>query len=152
MSTKKLLATVLKKAGIDINGSQSWDPQVIDDRFYSEVVTKGSLGLGESYMSGYWHCADLTSFFTKILRAKLSAKDLPITAYGSIIIQILKNTFIDRGSKSHSKKIGEAHYDVGNDLYRKMLDKRMVYTCAYWKDASTLDEAQEAKLDPQKKG
>jgi cyclopropane-fatty-acyl-phospholipid synthase len=28
-----------------------------------------------------------------------------------------------------------------------MLDQRMVYSCGYWKDATTLDEAQEAKLD-----
>jgi cyclopropane-fatty-acyl-phospholipid synthase len=28
-----------------------------------------------------------------------------------------------------------------------MLDKRMIYSCAFWKNASTLDEAQEAKLD-----
>jgi cyclopropane fatty-acyl-phospholipid synthase-like methyltransferase len=41
----------------------------------------------------------------------------------------------------------EAHYDIGNDLYTRMLDERMVYTCAYWKNATTLAEAQEAKLD-----
>ncbi len=28
-----------------------------------------------------------------------------------------------------------------------MLDTRMIYTAAYWKDAQTLDQAQEAKLD-----
>ena len=43
--------------------------------------------------------------------------------------------------------VGKEHYDVGNDLFIKMLDKRMTYSCAYWKDASTLDQAQEAKLD-----
>ncbi|MEK7122918.1 MAG: cyclopropane fatty acyl phospholipid synthase, partial [Patescibacteria group bacterium] len=43
--------------------------------------------------------------------------------------------------------IGERHYDTGNDLFEVMLDKRMTYTSGYWKDAQTLDEAQEAKLD-----
>ncbi len=50
-------------------------------------------------------------------------------------------------SKARSGKSVEAHYDIGNDLYTKMLDPRMVYTCAYWKDATTLAEAQEDKLD-----
>jgi cyclopropane-fatty-acyl-phospholipid synthase len=44
-------------------------------------------------------------------------------------------------------EIAEKHYDIGNDLYEAMLDKRLLYTCAYWQDATTLDAAQEAKLD-----
>ena len=50
-------------------------------------------------------------------------------------------------SKARSGRSVEAHYDIGNDLYTKMLDPRMVYTCGYWKNATTLAEAQEAKLD-----
>jgi cyclopropane-fatty-acyl-phospholipid synthase len=44
-------------------------------------------------------------------------------------------------------EVGQRHYDVGNDLYQAMLGRRLLYTCAYWKDADTLDAAQEAKLD-----
>ena len=40
-----------------------------------------------------------------------------------------------------------AHYDIGNDLYERMLDKRMIYSCGYWREATDLDSAQEAKLD-----
>src|SRR3546814_18042396 len=39
------------------------------------------------------------------------------------------------------------HYDLGNDLYRAMLGKRLVYSCGYWRQAENLDDAQEAKLD-----
>ena len=40
------------------------------------------------------------------------------------------------------------HYDIGNDFYKLWLDERMVYTCAYYGDATmTLEEAQVAKLD-----
>jgi cyclopropane-fatty-acyl-phospholipid synthase len=40
------------------------------------------------------------------------------------------------------------HYDIGNDLYRLMLDhEHMQYSCAYWpREGMTLAEAQEAKL------
>ena len=40
------------------------------------------------------------------------------------------------------------HYDVSNNFYRLWLDRRMVYSCAYFRDdAQSLDAAQEAKLD-----
>jgi cyclopropane-fatty-acyl-phospholipid synthase len=40
------------------------------------------------------------------------------------------------------------HYDVGNDFYKLWLDKRMVYSCAYFRfPEDSLDAAQEAKLD-----
>ena len=49
--------------------------------------------------------------------------------------------------KSKAYKIGRRHYDIGNDLFTLMLDKRMIYSCGYWKDAKNLDQAQTAKLD-----
>jgi cyclopropane-fatty-acyl-phospholipid synthase len=40
------------------------------------------------------------------------------------------------------------HYDVGNTFYKLWLDRRMVYSCAYFRSSDdTLDDAQEAKLD-----
>ena len=43
------------------------------------------------------------------------------------------------------------HYDVGNDFYSLWLDKRMLYSCAYFADGSNpeeeLEEAQLAKID-----
>src|SRR5207245_11000450 len=50
-------------------------------------------------------------------------------------------------SRRRAFKVGEKHYDLGNDLYREMLDRRMIYSCAYWKNARNLEEAQEAKLE-----
>ncbi|MCS0637873.1 cyclopropane-fatty-acyl-phospholipid synthase family protein [Streptomyces sp. LP05-1] len=46
----------------------------------------------------------------------------------------------DRAAISH-------HYDVGNDFYRLVLGPSMVYSCAYWDEDTTLEEAQTAKLD-----
>ncbi len=52
---------------------------------------------------------------------------------------------MQKGRRAYT--ISEHHYDVGNDMYSRMLYKRMVYTCGYWKDTQTLEEAQDAKLD-----
>lgn len=50
-------------------------------------------------------------------------------------------------SKSRAKQVAFKHYDIGNELFEKMLDTRMMYSCGYWEKASNLEEAQEAKLD-----
>ena len=50
-------------------------------------------------------------------------------------------------TKIRSQKVTQEHYDLGNDMYSKMLGDSMQYTCAYWKSAKTLDEAQEHKLN-----
>src|SRR5690606_20543589 len=52
------------------------------------------------------------------------------------------------GSRQRDRAAIQYHYDVGNDFYQLFLDRRMVYSCAYFPTGSEgLDEAQEAKLD-----
>ncbi|PIT86996.1 MAG: cyclopropane-fatty-acyl-phospholipid synthase, partial [Candidatus Magasanikbacteria bacterium CG10_big_fil_rev_8_21_14_0_10_43_6] len=67
------------------------------------------------------------------------------------MFHILRSRLFNRQKKSKAKEVCETHYDLGNELFETMLDSRMTYTCGYWsspqKPASTLDEAQEAKLD-----
>ena len=55
--------------------------------------------------------------------------------------------FTNLQNPTRAYEVGEHHYDIGNDLYECMLDKRMIYSCAYWKNAADLDQAQEEKLD-----
>jgi cyclopropane-fatty-acyl-phospholipid synthase len=59
----------------------------------------------------------------------------------------LKAKLFNLQKPGRAYQVGEEHYDIGNDLYTAMLDKRMLYTCGYWAAADNLDAAQEAKLD-----
>ncbi|HVW71771.1 MAG TPA: cyclopropane fatty acyl phospholipid synthase, partial [Candidatus Paceibacterota bacterium] len=142
---KQLVVDVLKKADIQINGSRPWDIQVHDNRLYWRVVLAGSLGLGDSYMDGWWDVEDLTEMMRRIMRSdsteKVPGQKLMLGAMS------LLNKIINLQSKSRAFIVGEKHYDIGNDLYKAMLDTSMTYTCGYWKDAKDLDEAQYAKLD-----
>lgn len=135
---------ILKLAGVEINGPNSWDFQIKDKRVFKEVFTKGSLGLGEAYMNGWWAAEKLDDFFTKAISANLDKK---IMNNKRLLFQVLTARAFNLQNKKRAFKIGEKHYDIGNNLYRHMLDKRMVYTCGYWKNADNLDNAQEAKLD-----
>jgi len=134
---------LLSRAGININGTAPSDIRVKNLRFFKRVLKEGSLGLGESYMDGWWECDRLDMFFSKVLRAGLEdqmprhIKDtLRIAAARVLNLQTQKRAWI----------VGKEHYDLGNDLFSRMLDPYMQYSCAYWKEAQTLEEAQEAKL------
>jgi cyclopropane-fatty-acyl-phospholipid synthase len=50
-------------------------------------------------------------------------------------------------NSARARRDVRAHYDIGHDLYAAMLGPTMAYSCGYWKDATTLDEAQVAKFE-----
>ena len=133
----------LQKAGITINGNQPSDIQVFDDRFYQRVISQGTMGLGESYMDQWWDCPRLDEFVCKVLRAGLDENFVTYKLVGMYLQAVLFNL----QSISRAFIVGKKHYDLGNQLFELMLDKRMVYSSGYWKTASNLDEAQEAKLE-----
>jgi cyclopropane-fatty-acyl-phospholipid synthase len=140
---KAITKKVFKEAGITINGSKPWDIKVNNDQFYPEVFSRGSLGFGESYMDGDWSAKKLDETVTRMLRAKLENKIIS----GKLMVEVLKAKLFNLQSAGRAFQVGEEHYDAGNDLYKITLDKRLVYTCGYWKNAKTLDKAQEDKLD-----
>ncbi len=147
-SLRDTMQGLLNAADVKINGSRPWDIQVNNDKFYRRVFCEGSLGLGESYMDGWWECEALDQLFFKTFRAEMEGRIQYAPAISfPLFYNVIKARVLNCQCKSRAFKVGEHHYDIGNDLYQVMLDKRMVYTCAYWKDARNLDEAQEAKLD-----
>lgn len=141
---KNLAAEILKIAGIEINGKNPWDIQIYNDEFYKRAITEGELGLGESYMDCWWDAEKVDQLICKILRANLDEK---IKLKFSILLRLLIPRLFNLQSKRKAFIIGEKHYDLGNDIFQNMLDKRMNYSCGYWKNASSLDEAQENKLE-----
>jgi cyclopropane-fatty-acyl-phospholipid synthase len=141
-SLKTYFQAELQKAGITINGTAPYDICVHNERVYWRVLSQGTLGLGEAYMDGWWDCEDLAGFFTRVIGTGVN-REVPNVA--SKLLDFSQK-FINAQDKRRAKRVGEQHYDLGNDLYEAMLDKRLVYTCGYWKDAKNLDEAQEHKL------
>jgi len=144
ISLKEKAHNVLRDAGVTINGAKPWDIHIHDERFYRRVLSQGSIALGESYVDGWWDAERLDEFFFKILRARLDREYKP---FGQALFHRVSNALFNQQSPSRSFHVGERHYDIGNDLYQAMLDTQMVYTCGYWKNARTLGEAQEEKLD-----
>jgi cyclopropane-fatty-acyl-phospholipid synthase len=138
---------LLSFAGMEINGSNPWDPQIHDTKLYKRILKEGSLGLGEAYMEGLWDVKELDVFFTKVLGAQLDTK---IDISWKHLLMLISSRLLNFQTKRRARIVGKKHYDIGDDLYKIMLDQRLVYTCAYWQGnpvPQNLDEAQEAKLD-----
>ena len=135
----ELLAT----ADIQVGGSRPWDMRVHHPATFDRILTRGSLGLGESYMDGWWDCDQVDELITRILRARLDEQ----VGRAGWLWASLKARLTNLQSSHRAWQVGEMHYDLGNDLYEAMLDPSMAYSCAYWTVAQTLAQAQEAKLD-----
>ncbi|HYW36149.1 MAG TPA: cyclopropane fatty acyl phospholipid synthase [Balneolaceae bacterium] len=141
---KRKFQDILAVADVRINGNRPWDIQVHNDRLYPRVLQQGSLGFGEAYMDGWWDAEQLDEFFYHILRENLQQE---VSLSWPMLRTFVKSWLQNPQSGKKSFEVGKRHYDTGNDLFERMLDKRMVYTCGYWLGVDTLDEAQEKKLD-----
>jgi cyclopropane-fatty-acyl-phospholipid synthase len=138
------LKALFDQAGIRVDGTRPWDLQVHDRRFFPRTMFGGSLAFGESYMDGWWDCNGLDQFFHKALSNDLDrswCKRVPRA------LKTMQSIIFNRQTSARAFQVGEHHYDAGNDLFELMLDPSMTYSCGYWREAKTLDEAQQAKLD-----
>jgi cyclopropane-fatty-acyl-phospholipid synthase len=138
---ERLLAT----ADIAINGQRPWDVRVHNPRIYHRVFAQSSLGLGESYMDGWWDCDQLDEFFRRLFTTRLD-EQVGITDIRLLAHMVGAHVW-NMQRRARAFQVGEQHYDLGNDLYAAMLDSCLNYSCGYWKDAADLDTAQEAKLN-----
>jgi cyclopropane-fatty-acyl-phospholipid synthase len=136
--------TILATADVRINGGRSCDIEVHDPRWYGRLLATGALGLGESYVEGWWDCPDLANLFYKLLALHIDRK---ASAAWSAILERVKDKFTNRQAKRLARENVHRHYDLGNDLYRSMLGKWMLYSCNNWERAATLSEAGEHKLE-----
>jgi cyclopropane-fatty-acyl-phospholipid synthase len=110
------------------------------------VLREGSLGLGEAYMDGWWDCPAPDQFFARLLSLDAD-RELPGLGGLAMRLQALRHRLWNLQAARRAFQVGEAHYDVGNDVFECMLDRRMIYSCGYWERATTLDQAQEHKLE-----
>ena len=138
------LAKILERADVRIGGLRPWDIRVHEPRLFGRVLSHGTVGLGEAYMEGWWDCEALDEFFARILRARKGFRPHPSL---SLAYYALKSRVLNLQAMALSTGGERPRYGIGNDLYVAMLDTRMNYSCGYWNDAVTLDQAQAAKMD-----
>ncbi len=134
---------LLASAGIVVNGTRPWDMRIHHPDTLDRVLSQGSVGLGESYMDGWWDCDRVDELITRVLQARLDEQvGRPLWWW-----TLLRARLTNLQSLSRAWQVARVHYDLGNGLYAAMLDPSMAYSCGYWAQASNLTQAQEAKLE-----
>ena len=144
LNGQKTIATLFDYAEIQLNGPNPWDPKIHNNRFYTRIVAQGSLGLGESYMDGDWDCVSLDQFFDRVISRHLSDR-LALTV--PLALLHLKARIQNRQNLRLAKQTVATHYDLPVEIFEATFDTRLTGSCAYWKDTTSLDDAQTAKLD-----
>jgi cyclopropane-fatty-acyl-phospholipid synthase len=120
---------------------------VHDDRFYARLLHDRSIGLGESYADGWWDTDDLTAVLRLAHRSMSRTHPLLDRAHRTItplVDPVARHRPADHQRDRHNVR---AHYDLGNDLFRRLLDPTMMYSCAVFDSSDqTLEQASRAKL------
>lgn len=135
------------KADIRINGDRPWDMQVHNYQVFSRALSSGAqLAFAEGYMQGWWDTQQLDELICRALKHHLH---LEVPRLGKIALAkaLISAAIINKQNPERAFEVGRAHYDIGNDLYKRMLDSRMIYSCGYWANADNLEDAQYQKLD-----
>ncbi|MGB4076280.1 MAG: cyclopropane fatty acyl phospholipid synthase [Minisyncoccia bacterium] len=133
--------------GVSLDGNNSWDPRIRNERFYERVLREGRLGAAESYMDGRWECSNLPELFYRLLSSGFDQKlyELPALRFLESLRRFGMGLW-NRQTKERSLAVGEVHYD-DRVFQTAALGDRMVASCAYYdRGASTLDEAQDHKM------
>jgi cyclopropane-fatty-acyl-phospholipid synthase len=136
------IKTLLDAATIAIDGHHPWDIHVHDSRMFRTTVLHGSIGFGEAYMAGWWDCEDIDELFFRLLSYRVNQRLLTLAGIRNSILSIVRNL----QKPQRAFMVGKYHYDVGNDLFRAILDPQMIYSCAFWQNTVNLDRAQQLKL------
>jgi len=119
-----------------------------DLRTYADVALRGTIGVAEAYRWGWWTCDDLTTLVRIFVlnREVLDGMEGGLAMLTKPLLKALHR--LNRNTKAGSRKNIAAHYDLGNDFFRLMLDETMMYSCAYFeRPDATLAEASRAKND-----
>jgi cyclopropane-fatty-acyl-phospholipid synthase len=135
---------MLSLVGVTINGSNAWDIQVRDERFFARVLRDKNLGLGESYMEGWWDCERLDEFIFRVISGRLDEK---VRGNFRMLIPYVQSLLFNRQSKRLSQEVAERHYDIDNELFMSFLDPYNQYSSAYFSGTDDLNQAQLNKLE-----
>lgn len=145
-----LIRILETQANIHITEDESnanMDTIVVKDKKYvCNWLTSNDLGLSESYIRNEWNAPDLENVLYKML---INQDNLHKTLqkYWKYVLATYFIPPLAKNNLKESKENVTFHYDIGNDLYIKMLGKSMQYTCATgFEDGMTLDEAQLNKM------
>ena len=128
------------------DGEHGVTMQVHDEATFDMVLARGDIGLAEAYLDGYWDSPDITSLLTLLANNRTVLKKAVYGSWRNLLAARVRH-WLNRNNKAGSKRNIMAHYDLGNDFYKRWLDPGMSYSAALYRqgDDGSLAAAQHAK-------
>ena len=122
--------------------------RVLDPRLYADALFAGTVGAGEAYISGYWHCDNMTELVRLFVANDDMMNDVD-TGWSRMTGVFMKAAhWLNRNDKNGSRRNIAAHYDLGNRFFELFLDETMAYSCGIFpRPDASLAEASRAKFD-----
>jgi cyclopropane-fatty-acyl-phospholipid synthase len=145
-SIGRYICRLLLEAGITVNGDAPWDIQVHNRAVFRRVLLGGTIGLGESYVDGWWDCDDLRGFFERLIRWRNGRRRAPLVEWQRVLLNLTRCVH-NRQNLRRARRVADAHYDLPACLFEAMLGSTMAYSCGYWPGVATLGDAQRNKMD-----
>jgi cyclopropane-fatty-acyl-phospholipid synthase len=140
---ERFVRDALAACDVEIGQRRPWDLAVHDPSFYRRLLINPAFQMGQTYMDGLWDCEAIDELFERLFSSRVGP------SFERGIWFQMRNTharLTNRQSRERAEQV-TAHYDIGIDLYERMLDPSLCYTCAYFVDAAEpLAEAQRRKL------
>jgi cyclopropane-fatty-acyl-phospholipid synthase len=120
--------------------------QVHDEAMFGQVLSRGDIGLAEAYLDGAWDAPDITALLSLLAKNRDALRRAVYGSWHHLLAARIRH-WLNRNSRSGSKRNIMAHYDLGNDFYRLWLDHSMSYSSAIYPahETTDLESAQHAK-------
>jgi cyclopropane-fatty-acyl-phospholipid synthase len=121
---------------------------VRNPRMYADAVFAGTVGAGEAYIRGYWHCDNLTALVRLFIANDAMMADVD-TGWSRLAGVLMKAAhWLQRNHRSGSRANIAAHYDLGNRFFELFLDETMAYSCGIFPyEGASMAQASRAKFD-----
>lgn len=119
--------------------------KILSWRFIRRLLSGSDVGVGESYMMGEWTSSDVTTFLELFCRNRDATADM---LRGSPLFRMMIRVrhWLNRNTRTGSRRNISAHYDLGNAFYKEWLDPTMTYSSAlYDGGVNDLEQAQRRK-------
>ncbi|RWS26227.1 cyclopropane-fatty-acyl-phospholipid synthase-like protein [Leptotrombidium deliense] len=141
--SSRIVNNFLKQCDIEVNGNNKWDPIVSDNKFYCEFISGAFTGIGDAYTKNYFECEDLQQFFLKICQHKYYKY---ICYHPAILWWSIIRRYFDKNNAEGAYEDTGKGYDEGVFARDEEKETFRTYSCGYWRNATTQDEAFEHNL------
>lgn len=110
--SKRVVSSFLEKAGVSVSNSKQTDIVVNDPSFFQDVLFRGSMGFGDSYIEGKWDSDNIDEVVSRVLSLGIYQR------FASVynLARIASSKVVNHQNRKRATKVIEKHYDLPSEF------------------------------------